>query len=233
MDGGEKTEGTETTAAVEDEKTTRVEFQNDYTKQTGSLELTKTIKGAVTEEEAAGALTFEIKAENGKYLGKDGKLTDKKTELTLADFEHEAGSDSYTLKIENVELGNYTVTETTKDIDGKNVSVTYSVNGGESQTGTSADAAVEKDETTTVAFENSYVNQTGTLQLTKTIKGDVTPEEAAGLLTFEVKTTVTENGEEVDKWVGPDGKLTDTQTKLTLEKDFTFDEETGKRLYLR
>ena len=114
MDGGEKTEGTETTAAVEDEKTTRVEFQNDYTKQTGSLELTKTIKGAVTEEEAAGALTFEIKAENGKYLGKDGKLTDKKTELTLADFEHEAGSDSYTLKIENVELGNYTVTETTK-----------------------------------------------------------------------------------------------------------------------
>ena len=80
------------------------------------------------------------------------------------------------------------MTETTKDIDGKNVSVTYSVNGGESQTGTSADAAVEKDETTTVAFENSYVNQTGTLQLTKTIKGDVTPEEAAGLLTFEVKT---------------------------------------------
>ena len=65
-------------------------------------------------------------------------------------------------------------------------------------------------------------------ELTKTIKGDVTPEEAAGLLTFEVKTTVTENGEEVDKWVGPDGELTDTATKLTLEKDFTFDEETGK-----
>ena len=70
-----------TTAAVEDEKTTRVEFQNDYTKQTGTLELTKTIKGDITKEEAEGALTFIVATkvtEDGqevtKYLDKNGDL---------------------------------------------------------------------------------------------------------------------------------------------------------------
>ena len=56
----------------------------------------------------------------------------------------------------------------------------------------------------------------------------MTPEEAAGLLTFEVKTTVTEDGQEVEKWVGEDGKLTTEETKLTLAEHFDFDEETGK-----
>ena len=56
----------------------------------------------------------------------------------------------------------------------------------------------------------------------------MTPEEAAGLLTFEVKTTVTEDGQEVEKWIGHDGKLTTEETKLTLNEDFDFDEETGK-----
>ncbi|SDM06602.1 hypothetical protein SAMN04487833_1601, partial [Sarcina sp. DSM 11001] len=238
INGGESTTTADATATVEikDGETTNVEFEDDYDKHTGSIELTKTIKGPVTEEEAKGALTFHISTEvteNGKtvtkYLKADGTLTTKQNEatLTLTAFYHVDGSDSYTLKIENVELGNYTVTETTKDIDGKNVSVTYSVNGGESQTGTSADAAVEKDETTTVAFENSYVNQTGTLQLTKTIKGEVTPEEAAGLLTFEVTTTEGEGENQKTFWLGKDGKLTEEKTPLKLNDDFTFNEETG------
>ena len=114
------------------------------------------------------------------------------------------------------DLGNYTVTETTKDIDGKEHIVKYSVNGAAPADGKAASAEVKKNETTTVEFEDNFTNKPGILEITKTIKGDVTPEEAAGLLTFEVKTTVTEDGHEVTKWVGHDGKLTTEETKLTL-----------------
>ena len=198
VNGGDSQTGEETTAAVEGGKTTTVEFEDDYTKKAeagkGNLELVKTIKGDITEDEANGALTFVVATtvtEGGqtttKYLKADGTLSDTEVKLTLKDFTHDEGSDEYILKLENIDLGNYTVTETTKDIDGKDVTVTYSVDGGEKTEGTETTAAVEDEKTTRVEFQNDYTKQTGTLELTKTIKGDVTPEEAAGLLTFEVQ----------------------------------------------
>jgi pilin isopeptide linkage protein len=163
-------------------------ISNTVEKKTGNLELTKTIKGDITEEEAEGALRFEVKSEDGKWLDKDGNLSEEKVELTLADFQHEEGTKEYTLKIEGVDLGNYSITETTKDVSGKDVTVKYSVNGGEATEGTAAAAEVKDGETATVAFEDDYKNQTGNLELTKTIKGDITEEEAAGALTFQIKT---------------------------------------------
>ncbi|MBQ8307036.1 MAG: hypothetical protein IJX90_12570, partial [Blautia sp.] len=77
--------------------------------ETGSLELTKTIKGDITEEEAAGALTFEVKTKAGKWLKKDGSLSDTAVQLTLADFTHTPGTKDYTLKFENILIGEYTV----------------------------------------------------------------------------------------------------------------------------
>ncbi|MBQ1289588.1 MAG: hypothetical protein IIY23_05445, partial [Erysipelotrichaceae bacterium] len=240
INGGESTTTADATATVEikDGETTNVEFEDDYDKHTGSIELTKTIKGPVTEEEAKGALTFHISTEvteNGKtvtkYLKADGTLTTKQNEatLTLTAFYHVDGSDSYTLKINNVDLGTYTVIETTKDIEGKNVSTSYKI--GSEETPVSGDSAVvsieEKDQTATVDFEDDYANQTGTLKLTKTIKGDVTPEEAAGLLTFEVTTTEGEGEDQKTLWLGTDGKLTEDKTPLKLIDDFTFNEETG------
>ena len=102
------------------------------------------------------------------------KVTDNAEEanITLADFAHDEGSDEYILKFEDIELGSYTVTETTKDIDGKDVTVTYSVDGGEKTEGTETTAAVEDEKTTRVEFQNDYTKHTGTLELTKTIKGD-------------------------------------------------------------
>ena len=135
------------TAAVEDKETTEVVFEDDYTiipePEKGNLELVKTIEGAITEEEAEGKLTFVIstKVTEGtgtvtKYLKADGTLTDNAEEavLTLKDFAHDAGTDEYILKLENIDLGEYTVTETTEDIDGKTYTVEYRVGDSEDMT---------------------------------------------------------------------------------------------------
>ena len=54
----------------------------------GNLELKKTISGGVTEEEAEGALKFQVTKGTGtdkKYLTKEGKLTTEETTLKLSD----------------------------------------------------------------------------------------------------------------------------------------------------
>ena len=89
-----------------------------------------------------------------------------------------------TLIIENVDLGNYTVTETTKDVEGKDHTVKYSVNGADAVDGNETQAQIEDKQTTTVAFEDDFVQQTGDFTITKSVGGDVTKEEAEGALTF-------------------------------------------------
>ena len=187
VNGGEAADGDAADFTIEDGETTTVDFEDDYTKQPGILEITKTIKGDVTPEEAKGLLTFEVKT-------------------TVIE-------DGYTLKLEELEAGEYTVIETDKDVDGNDVTVTYKVNGGDSQTGEETTAAVEGGKTTTVEFEDDYTKKAeagkGNLELVKTIKGDITEEEAEGALTFVVATTVTEDGQEVTKYLKADGTLTD------------------------
>ena len=215
VDGGDKQKGKTAGVTVAKDKETAVAFEDDYKNQTGSLELKKTIKGDITEDEANGALKFEVKS-GEKWLNKDGSLSNQKVILTLGDFTKVTTADgavaSYKLTINDVEIGNYTVTETTKDVTGKDVTVTYKVGNGEATKGDAATAAVAKDATTTVAFEDDYKNQTGNLELTKTIKGDITEDEANGALKFEVK-----SGE---KWLNKDGSLSNQKVELTLG-DFT------------
>ena len=90
------------------------------------------------------------------------------------------------------------MTETTVEPDGTIMTVTYKVGEGDEQTGTAAEAEVTKDEKTVVEFADSFEDNTGILEITKTIEGDLTPEEIAGALTFVVSTTVEEDGAEVN-----------------------------------
>ncbi|SDL66964.1 hypothetical protein SAMN04487833_12630, partial [Sarcina sp. DSM 11001] len=115
-----------------------IELIDDYEKL-GTLELTKTIKGEVTEDEYNGALTFEITTTEGEgetqktlWLGKDGELKEAKEELTLADFE-DLGNKQFRLVINTEEYRDYTVTETAKDIDGNSVTVSYKVTQDETE----------------------------------------------------------------------------------------------------
>ena len=194
VNGGDATEGSKTDVDVSKNNTSTVDFEDNYTARPGKLVITKTIKGDVTAEEAEGTLKFKVTAPSG-----DTK------EYTLANFTKEKDG-KYTLTLENVEAGNYTVEETTYDITGNAVTVKYSVNGGDATEGSKTDVDVSKNNTSTVDFEDSYTAKPGKLVITKTIKGDVTAEEAEGALKFKV--------------TAPDG----TETEYTLA-DFTKGED--------
>lgn len=175
-----------------------VDYKNTYVSQRGKLVITKTIKGDVTKEEAEGALQFKVT---------DNKTGESAT-YKLTDFTYHTTTGNYLLELD-VKVGGYTVEETIYDIAGHAIeTVKYSVNGGEVQSGNKASAIVSKDAVTTVVFEDTYTKNKGTLVITKTIKGDVTKEEAEGALQF----TITNND-------------TGVSQKYTL-KDFKYDKKT-------
>ena len=121
----------------------------------GTLVLTKTISGDVTEAEAESTTSFQVKDSDGKYLKRNGDLSSSAVSLSLADF-NDTGDGKYSLSIKTDELGKYTVTESDSAIDGKDVSVSHSVNGGGMQAGSSATALVKENSTTKVAFVAEY-----------------------------------------------------------------------------
>ena len=136
-----------------------IEFTNvdnsSVVPEKGKIIITKTIKGDVTEDEAEGALEFTITGPNG-YT---------KT-VKLSEFDHVDETKVYTYTLDQLEEGNYQVVESTKDITGKVVSVTYSVDATEGTEG--SDIAVADNTTKNVAFEDDYTNITGKIELTKT-----------------------------------------------------------------
>ena len=196
--------------------------------ETGKLVITKTIEGDVTKEEAEGALQFTITTTvDGKtnYVKADGSLTTEQTLVGLKSFAYENGK--YTLELDKLTTGSYSVTETITDIKGYTLAgVSYKVDNGNESDGKTARISVDKDTTTTVAYTDKYEKEetapeTGKLVITKTIEGDVTKEEAEGALQFTITTTV--DGK--TNYVKADGSLTTEQTLVGL-KSFAY--ENGK-----
>ena len=218
LNGGDKQTGDGTAATVTKNGNTTVDFEDEFTQQTGNLIITKTIKGEISEEEKNGALKFEVTQGTGDsmvWLNPDGTTSTEIVELKLKDFT--LGDDGkYTLTINQIPVGSYDVKETTIGPDGLDMTVSYSLNGGEKTTGDGTAATVSKNADTTVDFEDEFTLQTGKFVLTKTIEGEISEEEKNGALKFEVT-----QGTGTDKiWLKPDGTTTKTQTVLTL-KDFT------------
>ena len=181
---------------------------------TGSIEITKTIKGDVTAEEAEGALTFVIETPDHKYLKADGTTADtaEQATLTLADFVKGEGG-TYTLTIEGVASGEgYTVTETTTGPEGKPVTVTHKVGEGDVAQGAEAEFDVSTGETARVAFEDDYPEQVGALTVTKTVEG--VDKETTVDNDFQV-TIKNPAGE----YVNADGNLQKDEYKHTIKAD--------------
>ncbi|MCR5807602.1 MAG: DUF5979 domain-containing protein [Oscillospiraceae bacterium] len=168
--------------------TTKVDYENDYTKQpvTANFELTKTIKGDITNEDLSG-LKFEI-FEEGK--------TEAFETILLKDFETKPESGVkgvYKHTVKNADTSKkYYVVETLTTLEGFDVTAKYSVNGGTSVEGKETSKfGVNADGTTKVDYENEYTRttpETGSIKLTKTIKGDVTNKDLSGLK-FTVNST--------------------------------------------
>ena len=186
---------------VEADKTVRVALENEYTekeKDKGTLKITKTLKGDIDRDEAEGALEFTV----------ENHTTGVTETYTLKDFTWDDASGIYT-KVLTEEVGGYTVTESVHTIEGYTETVKYRIGSGEQKTDDKAEMTVEKDSESVVAFEDDYKKDSGKLIITKTLKGDVSKEEAEGALEFTVKNNTSNK--------------TDTYTL----KDFTKDNTTG------
>ena len=151
---------------------------------TGKLIITKMIEGPVTEEEAEGALRFELYAtDTGDSWG-----------YTLADFDYDDVTGKYTLSLD-MPVGNYEVVESVTSIEGYTLaSVSYSINGGESVNDTFADVQVEKDKTVEVAYRDEYESEPHPVTFSK-IAGD-TNERLAGatLILFD------DSNNQIERW---------------------------------
>ena len=154
---------------------TPLDFNNIYDRKKGTLVITKTIKGEVTKEEAEGALTFKV----------TDKLSGESKTYTLRDFAYDTATGKYVLTLPIAE-GGYDVEETTYAIDGCAVTVKSSVGGAALTESAVVEATVQIGQTTNVDFENDYTRHKGKLVIQKTIKGEITKEEAEGALQFKV-----------------------------------------------
>ena len=135
------------------------------TEKKGTLVITKTIAGDITNEEAEGALKFTV-TENS---------TGRKNTYTLKDdFAYNSTTKQWTKELV-LAAGGYTVEESVNTLDGKTCTATYAVNGGSQSNGTLVQNVVlEQGGTTTVAYTNTYTNDSSVVTvLTKT--GDGAP----------------------------------------------------------
>ena len=109
----------------------------------GKLMITKTIKGDLTKEQAESSIKFEVTNNDTK---------DKK-EYALSDFTYDG--DSWKLELEE-NTGGYTVKEVVSDVEGYTLKETTYTVGNDTESGKKVNVDIEKGETTTVAFENTY-----------------------------------------------------------------------------
>ena len=169
-------------------------IKNEYTEIPGTLLLYKTISGDITKDEIDGKLVFKVTAPSGTV-----------TNYTVGknNFLWNSTNNRYELTINPAEKGTYTIEETTTTKDGFDVTVSYKVNAGQSQTGAIASADVQINKETTVEFDNKYDTRMGTIKIVKQIEGKITPQDL-DTLTF----TIT-----------PKGGSTPVKT-LTIKDDF-------------
>ena len=204
-----KTEVTSTTRPA------GVTVYNIYSRKTGTLEVTKTVSGLTLTEKQKKALTFTVNGPNGY-----------KTSKTYDQFVNESW------KIDDLPLGEYTVTETNADMEGYKLTTTYSVDGGK--------VTVTNEKTASVTITNDY-----TKILVKISKVDATNQKELEGAHIQI---VDKDGKSVDEWtsgkephvvnnlkpgetytlretVAPNGYYLKADTTFTLKADGSIDTE--------
>ena len=134
-------------------------------------------------------------------------------ELTLGDFQHTEGTKDYTLTIDKVPLGQYTVTETKKDVDGKTVTVTNKVDSADEQSGETAGAGVKAGGKAVVHFTNEYHSKAEPKKFDVKFKNII--ETGALLPTARIRIVNKKTGKVVTEWQSKD--TDDGITTVSLE----------------
>ena len=170
--------------ATADQKET-VTISNKYTKnKVGVLELVKTINGELTKEEREGKLKFTVTGPNNYNKTFKISETDEQGLKLQSD-------GTYKLTLTNMPVGNYSVTETTEKIDGKTVTVKYSIGNGSGLTegSTASNVLITDGGTTVVNFENTYEEVAaakGSLNIRKQFSGDEPSKDIKDKIAFTI-----------------------------------------------
>lgn len=132
-------------------------------KNEGHLVITKTIN-------ANGVAADKVKdIKNRLRFTVKNNTTNEENPYTLNDFAEDNGV--WKLELDTV-AGGYTVTETVTDVTGVVLrSVSYTIDGGAAVAGKVATVDVKKNQTTTVAFTNTYEQKLGNVEVTKVFSG--------------------------------------------------------------
>lgn len=178
----EPTQEPTATAAVTEQPTQEPTATPGPVTEKGDLLITKTIQGSVAAEEAEGAVSFEIV----------NKKTNAVKKLDLSEFDYKEQEMCYAYVLKEVDAGTYTVKEINKEIDGFVLAgVKSSVDGAEAIAETEKSVSVLPGKSTKVAYENTYEPEMGNLILTKTIKGDISKEDAEESISFTITNVLT------------------------------------------
>ena len=124
-----------------------VSFTNTYTRKTGSLVITKTIKGDASKSKVEKVVKFKVTNND------DGTSV---TYTLQDDFTYDASTKKYTLTLDGTPTGGYTVEETKYSVDGYSVKVTYTVNSGSKKSGKKITVDITNNEVTKVDFTDQY-----------------------------------------------------------------------------
>ena len=149
-----------------------VAITNTYTQQLGSLEFAKSITGYEVKPENEEAITFTV-------TGPEGYTNT----IHLKDMKD---GNTYKKKLTGLKPGEYTITESKNDISGYDCKVTYKV-GDKTSEGARATVDVAAGATpSTVAITNTYTQQLGSLEFTKSITGYEVKSADEEKITFTV-----------------------------------------------
>ena len=156
-------------------------------KNPGDLTITKTFAG-LDEGVVPENFAIEVKASNGTLIN-----TLSLNKATLKD-------DTYTWTLENLNEDTYTVTETGTDVDGKALNAAYKVTDSSEDTvedgnTTSAEVYVAGNETSSVAFTNTYTDAEGVLTITKVLENSQQATNGKPVFDFKI-TEIKEDGTE-------------------------------------
>lgn len=135
----------------------KASFTNNYTRQTGSLIITKTVEGLENDSDTLGILKNQLKF---TVTGPNGY----NVTINFSDDKWKQAGNTYSYTIDNLPTGEYTVAESEYDL----------TKYGYNWTGTKSPVkgTVNNDDSVTVPFTNTYTPANINLTITKQIQGD-------------------------------------------------------------